>query len=150
MTQLFTEQDTPVIAKTKELCETLLQQDSFKELKAKLDAFASDSEAQSLYQSVSEKQSRLMSKQQQGQGLTEDEIKDFEDDRERLLMHPVAGGFIEAQEQFSDFRDTVVNYVTRTFELGRVPTADEAAPKKGCCGGGCGGGGCSTDGGGCS
>ena len=35
MTQLVNEQDTPVIAKTKELCEALIAQDSYKALKAK-------------------------------------------------------------------------------------------------------------------
>jgi cell fate (sporulation/competence/biofilm development) regulator YlbF (YheA/YmcA/DUF963 family) len=140
MSQLLNEQDTPVIAKTRELCEALIAQDSYKTLKAKLDAFMNDTQAQSLYQELSDKQSMLVQKQESGAELTEEEIRDFEDQRERLLLHPVAGGFVEAQQGFEELRDTVVRYVTKAFELGRVPTADEVKPQGGCCGGGCGGG----------
>jgi len=147
MSELLTAQDTPVIAKTKELCAALLAQSSYQTLKAKLDAFTRDAQAQAMYQALSEKQSRLVQRQQQGDDLSEEDIQDFEDDRERLLMHPVAGGFVEAQQGFEKLRDTIVSYVTKTFELGRVPTADEVKPKGGCCGGG-GGGGCGCSGGG--
>lgn len=140
MSQLLNEQDTPVIAKTRELCEALISQESYKTLKSKLDAFMNDSQAQSLYQDLSDKQSMLVQKQESGTELTEEEIRDFEDQRERLLLHPVAGGFVEAQQGFEELRDTVVRYVTKAFELGRVPTADDVKPKGGCCGGGCGGG----------
>lgn len=149
MTDTLNAQDTPVIDKTKELCETLLAQDSYHHLKGKLDAFVNDQEAQALYQALSEKQSELVQKQEQTGNLTEEEIKAFEDQRERLLMHPVAGGFVEAQQGFEELRDTIVRYVTKSFELGRVPTADEVAPRQGgCCGGG-GGGGCGCGNGGC-
>lgn len=148
MTDTLNAQDTPVIEKTKELCETLLAQDSYSRLKGQLDAFVNDSEAQQMYQALSEKQSELVQKQEQSGNLTEEEIKAFEDQRERLLMHPVAGGFVEAQQGFEELRDTIVRYVTKSFELGRVPTADEVAPKQGgCCGGG--GGGCGCGSGGC-
>lgn len=140
MIENLNEQDTPVIAKTRELCEALVGLDSYKDMKAKLDAFMSDTQAQSMYQELSDKQSMLVQKQESGSELTEEEIRDFEDQRERLLLHPVAGGFVEAQQGFEELRDTVVRYVTKTFELGRVPTADEVKPKGGCCGGGCGGG----------
>ena len=148
MTQLVNEQDTPVIAKTKELCEALIAQDSYKALKAKFDAFVADQEAQLMYQALSEHQSRLVNKQEQGETLSEAEIQDFENKREQLLMHPVAGGFVEAQQGFEELRETVVNYVTKTFELGRLPTDEELKPKGGCCGGG--GGGCGCGSGGCS
>ena len=141
MTQVLTEKETPIIAKTRELCATLAEHESYKALKAKLDAFMADQDAQSQYQSLSEHQTRLVNKQQSGEELTEEEIQQFEDEREKLLMHPVAGGFVEAQQGFEELRDTVVRYVTKTFELGRVPTEDEVKPQSGCCGGGCGGGG---------
>ncbi len=144
MSQLLNEQDTPVIAKTKALCEALVAQESYRTLKGKLDAFVEDQEAQLMYQALSDHQSRLVEKQESGVQLTEDEIREFEDKREKLLMHPVAGGFVEAQQGFEELRDTIVRYVTKTFELGRVPTDDEVKPQGGCCGGGggCGGGGC--------
>lgn len=148
MSDILSEKSTPVVEKTIELCEALLAQDSYKELKGKLDAFVADPAAQEMYQNLSRKQSELVSKQQSGEELTEEDIQAFEDDRERLLMHPVAGGFVEAQRGFEELRDLITNYVTKTFELGRVPTEDEVKPQGGCCGGGgCGGGSCGTGGG---
>ena len=147
MSDLLQEQETPVIAKTKELCTALLEQDSYKRMKAQLDAFVSDAEAQKMYQDLSEKQTELVRKQEESGNLTEEEIQDFENQREKLLVHPVAGGFVEAQQGFEELRDTINRYVTKTFELGRVPTEDEVTPKQGgCCGGGCGGGSCSSGG----
>jgi len=147
MSDLLNAQETPVIAKAKELCATLLEQDSYKEMKSKLDAFVGDADAQKMYQDLSEKQTQLVQKQEQSGNLTEEEIQDFENQREKLLIHPVAGGFVEAQQGFEELRDTINRYVTKTFELGRVPTAEEVEPKQGgCCGGGCGGGSCSSDG----
>ncbi len=144
MSDLLQARETPVIEKAKELCATLLEQDSYKEMKAKLDAFVNDAEAQKMYQDLSEKQTQLVRKQEQTGNLTEEEIQDFENQREKLLVHPVAGGFVEAQQGFEELRDTINRYVTKTFELGRVPTAEEVEPKQGgCCGGGCGGGSCS-------
>ncbi|MGA0332560.1 MAG: YlbF family regulator [Kiritimatiellia bacterium] len=139
-----------MISKTKELCASLLELESYKRMKSQLDAFVEDQEAQQMYQALSQKQSELVQKQETTGDLTEEEIQAFEDQRERLLMHPVAGGFVEAQQGFEELRDTIVRYVTKTFELGRVPSEDEVAPKQGgCCGGGCGGGGgCGS--GGCS
>ena len=150
MSDLLNSQETPVITKTKELCTALLEQDSYKRMKAQLDAFVNDAEAQKMYQDLSTKQSMLVQKQQETGDLTEEEIQDFEDQREKLLVHPVAGGFVEAQQGFEDLRDTITRYVTKTFELGRVPTEDEVTPKQGgCCGGGCGGGGGGCGGGSC-
>ncbi len=149
MSDLLNAQETPVITKTKELCTALLEQESYKQLKAKLDAFIADSEAQAMYQALSDKQSQLVRKQEETGNLSEEEVRDFEDQRERMLMHPVAGGFVEAQQGFEELRDTVTRYVTKTFELGRLPTEDEVTPKSGCCGGGCGGGGGGCGGGSC-
>ena len=148
MSDLLNAQETPVITKTKELCTTLLAQDSYKDMKSKLDAFVQDADAQKMYQELSEKQTHLVRKQEETGNLSEEEIQGFENQREKLLVHPVAGGFVEAQQGFEELRDTINRYVTKTFELGRVPTEEEVEPKQGgCCGGGCGGGSC--DSGGC-
>jgi len=148
MSDLLNARETPVITKTRELCAALLEQDSYKRMKEQLDAFVADEDAQKMYQELSQKQSDLVQKQETTGDLTEEEIKEFEDQRERLLMHPVAGGFVEAQQGFEELRDTVNRYVTKTFELGRVPTEEEVAPQQGgCCGGG--GGGCGCGSGGC-
>ena len=138
----LTTQETPVIAKTRELCQTIIEQPHFEKLLADIEAFMGDAEAQALYDAVSNKQQVLMDKQERGESLTEEEINGFEQAREALLGNPVSSAFIDARQHMYDVQDSINKYVGKTFELGRVPMAEELVePKSGCCGGG-GGGGC--------
>jgi len=138
--------ETPVIAKTKELCDVLANQASFKELQAQIQAFMDSSEVQQMYQGLGEKQGMLQQKQQAGMPLTDEEIADFNQDREAVLGNPVAKGFIDAQQSMQDLQKTLTTYLSLTFELGRCPSAEEVDEAQnasgGCCGGGGGGGGC--------
>jgi len=129
--------DTPVIAKTKELCETILEQTKFQSLQQSIDTFRADNEARGVYEALIEKQQFLVEKQQSGHTLTEDEIEDFEKDREALLANPVANAYIDAHEQIQQLQSSITNYVSKTLELGRVPTEADLS-SSGCCGGGCG------------
>jgi hypothetical protein len=57
-----------------------------------------------------------------------------------LLRNPVARGFIDAQEELQQVQRSVHQYVSKTLELGRLPTEEEL-DGGGCCGenhGGCG------------
>ena len=78
--------------------------------------------------------------------MTDEEIADFNQDREAVLANPVAKGFIDSQQSMKDLQKTPTTYLSLTFELGRCPTADEVDESQnasgGCCGGGGGGGGC--------
>jgi cell fate (sporulation/competence/biofilm development) regulator YlbF (YheA/YmcA/DUF963 family) len=139
--------ETPVIEKTKELCNVLVNQASFKELQAQIQAFMDSSEVQEMYQGLGDKQGILQQKQEAGMPLTDEEIADFNKDREAVLANPVAKGFIDSQQSMKDLQKTLTAYLSLTFELGRCPTADEVdesqnASGGGCCGGGGGGGGC--------
>jgi cell fate (sporulation/competence/biofilm development) regulator YlbF (YheA/YmcA/DUF963 family) len=144
---------TPLVAKIHELCETLLAQDHFQRLKGHIDAFMADTRAQYQYQALSDKQSTLMDKQRAGMALTEDEISDFEIEREALMNNGICQNFLQAQKEFKKLQDSLAAYVSLTLEHGRVPTQDEVDSEMrgggGCCGGGCGsgGGGCSSGGG---
>jgi hypothetical protein len=53
------------------------------------------------------------------------ELDQFEQKRQAFLGNPVANGFLEAQEHLHQMRETVNRYVTRTFELGRLPGPDD-------------------------
>lgn len=143
---------TPFVQKTRELCETLLTQDHFKRMKGQIDAFMADSRAQYMYQALTEKQGTLMDKQRAGMPLSDDEIRDFEVEREALMNNLVCQGFLQAQKEFKKLQESLTAYVNLTLEHGRVPTQDEVEKEMrgggGCCGGGCGGGGCGS--GGCS
>lgn len=139
----LTSQETPVISKTRELCQTIIEQPHFEKMLADIETFMGDPEAQALYDAVSSKQQTLMDKQGRGESLSEDEINEFEQAREALLGHAVASAFIDARQQMYDVQDSIGKFVSKTFELGRVPMAEELVEKSGggCCGGG-GGGGC--------
>jgi hypothetical protein len=68
--------------------------------------------------------------------LAPDEIAAFEKDRDALLKNPVAVGFLDAQEEMHDLQHSVKKMVSKTVELGRIPTADDLAES--CGNGGCG------------
>ncbi len=128
------DRETPVIEKTKELCEAIVAQPGFSAMIKNIEAFYEDPEAQQLYEEVVELQESLRSKQENGQRLSDKDIAGFESSRDKLLAHPVAGAYLEAQNQIHSAQKKITQYVTRTFELGRVPTESDF---QGCCGGGC-------------
>ena len=130
----LTVNQSPVLEKTRELCQAIVDQPGFADMIAKTNAFMDDPEAQALYSRVLNLQESLQSRQQSGQSLTEDEIKEFEKERDALISHPVAGAFLDAQQDIQTAQQTVTKYVTRTFELGRVPNEDDF---QSCCSGGC-------------
>ena len=138
--------DTPIISKTKELCQTIVDQPQVAELLKKVETFLQDAQAQSLYEKVTQKQQILVDRQNQGNPLADAEIDDFEQSRDELLSNPIANGFLEARQQIQQVQDSVASYVSKTFELGRVPEESELQSGGGCCGGGGGGGGCGCHG----
>ena len=129
-------EETAITQKTRELCQTILEQPDVQALRLKIETFLSDEEAKSQYQLVSEKGEFLQHKQQQGLPLSNEEIAEFEKQRETLFNNPVARGFLDAQHEMHKMQESVGQYVTKTFELGRVPTSDDF--QSGSCGSGCG------------
>lgn len=126
-------EDGAVLDKTRELCATLVSQPDFLNLRRDIDAFLADDEAKRLYQQVVEKGEHLHHKQHQGVRLTQEEIAEYEQHREALVQNSVARGFLEAQETMNRVQETVGRYVTKTFEIGRVPSPDDFES----CGQGC-------------
>lgn len=129
-------EDTIVLQKTRELCETIVQQPEFKQIRSRIDAFMANEEAKEQYQRVVEKGESLQQKQQMGMPLSNEEIADFEKNRETLINNPVAKGFLDAQNQMHKVQESVGQYVAKTFELGRIPSADDF--DSGSCGPSCG------------
>jgi len=132
---MTTTQDN-VQQKTRELCQAIVDQPEFQEMRQQIDAFMGDEAAKSLYQSVMEKGETLQYKQQTGSPLSSDEITAFEKDRDALVNNPVARGFLDAQEQMHKVQEAVGQYVSKTFELGRMPSEEDLSG--GSCGSGCG------------
>jgi cell fate (sporulation/competence/biofilm development) regulator YlbF (YheA/YmcA/DUF963 family) len=129
-----TTEETPVTRKTKELCQTILEQPNMLSIRQRIDAFLGDEKTRAQYDGLVNKGQALQQKQQMAQELTGEEIADFEQHRDTVLNNPVARGFIDAQEELHEVKHAVHKYVSKTLELGRLPTEDEMICSEGGCG----------------
>lgn len=129
---IIQQKETPVIEKTKELCQTILEQPAYQEIKKTIQSFLGHAELSAHYQRLCDKQDALHHKHEHGELITDQEVADFEQDETNFLAHPLAQGFIDAQRQMHKIEQTIASYVRKTFELGRMPTEDDFS------GGGCG------------
>src|SRR5256885_254533 len=116
-----TSETSAILQKTKELCQTILDQPDFQSIRRQMDAFMADEKVKVQYQELSERGAKLQYKQQMGAPLDMAEITDFDTRREAFLNNPVAQGFIDAQQAIHNVRESVSQYVAKTFELGRLP-----------------------------
>ena len=132
---MTTTQET-VQQKTRELCQAIVDQPEFKEMRRQVEAFLNDEGAKTQYQSVMEKGELLQHKQNMGAPLSNDEITEFEKERDALVNNPVARAFLDARQQMQKMQESVGQYVAMTFELGRAPTDEDV--NGGSCGSGCG------------
>ena len=122
--------------KTKELCETLVVAPEMLSIRKRIDVFMADSAARGQYETLMNKGQALQEKQHQGQTLESTEIADFEKNRESLLANPVARNFLDAQEEIHGIQKSIQKQVSKTLELGHLPTAEDL--EEGSCGSGCG------------
>jgi len=129
-------EETAVIQKTKELCQAILDQPNMQSVRKRVDAFMADEKTRAQYDGLMSKGQALQQKQQMSMPLTGDEITEFETQREALLNNPVARGFLDAQEELHSVQESIQQYVTKTLELGRMPTEEDL--NGGGCGHGCG------------
>ena len=134
--QTITE-ETTVTLKTKELCQAILDEPSLRTARANIDRFMADDRAKNQYENLMNQGQALQQKQQSGQQLAADEIAAFEKERDSVLSNPVARDFLQAQEELHHIHESINKHVTKTLELGRVPT-DEDMEAGGSCGSGCG------------
>jgi len=126
-----TTEETILIQKTRDLCQTIVDQPEFHQMRLRIETFLTNDLAQKQYQLVMEKGDALQQKQQFGVPLDQTEILEFEKNRELLLSNPVAREFLDAQQQMHQIQESVMQYVGKTFELGRVPTLEDF-PSGGC------------------
>lgn len=133
--QTITE-ETAVTLKTRELCQVILDEPSLRTARASIDAFMADDRTKLQYENLMTKGQALQQKQHSGQKLGAEEITAFEKERDALLANPVAVGFMKAQEELHAIHESVNKHVSKTLELGRVPTEEDM--EEGGCGSGCG------------
>lgn len=131
-------QDSAILQKTKELCQAILDEPSMQSVRKRIDAFLDDSSTREQYETVVSKGQALHEKQQNAEALNGEEVSQFESQREALLSNPVARGFLDAQEELHQIQQSVQKHISKTFELGRMPTEEDLNGEGGCCsGGGC-------------
>jgi cell fate (sporulation/competence/biofilm development) regulator YlbF (YheA/YmcA/DUF963 family) len=127
---------TKIEAKTKELCQTIIDQPEMISIRKRIDTFLSDPGARGQYEAVMNKGQALQEKQARSQPLESAEIADFEKHRDALMKNSIARGFLEAQEELHAMQHLIQQSISKTLELGRVPT--EGDLDNGSCGHGCG------------
>jgi cell fate (sporulation/competence/biofilm development) regulator YlbF (YheA/YmcA/DUF963 family) len=137
-------EETLIDTKTRELCQTLLEEPGMKAIRQRIDTFMADETTRAQYDSLIAKGQALQQKQQASTPLTSEEISDFETQRDSLLKNPVARDFLDAQQELHQVKESIHRHVNKTIELGRLPSEEELS--EGCCGhgdhGGHGGCGC--------
>jgi len=131
-----TTEESVILAKTKELCQAILDEPNLREVRQRMEAFMGNDEARSLYDGLVTKGQALQQKQQLSLPVSGEEVADFEQHRTALFNNPVARDFLDAQEQFQQVQESVQQYVSKTLELGRLPSEEEM--NGGSCGHGCG------------
>jgi cell fate (sporulation/competence/biofilm development) regulator YlbF (YheA/YmcA/DUF963 family) len=129
-------EETPVVQKTKELCQAIVEQPNMQSIRQRIDAFMTDEKTRAQYDGLMTKGQALQQKQQMSMPVTPEEVADFEQHRESLLGNSVARGFLDAQEELHQVQESIQQYVSKTLELGRVPSEEEMSG--GSCGSGCG------------
>jgi cell fate (sporulation/competence/biofilm development) regulator YlbF (YheA/YmcA/DUF963 family) len=123
--------------KTRELCETIVKQPEMASIRKRIDTFMGDNGARGQYENVMSKGNALHEKQHNNQPLDGMEIAAFEKDRDALLKNPIARDFLDAQEELHDLQRFIQKQISKTLELGRVPTEADLQDG-GSCGHGCG------------
>ncbi|MFV1993928.1 MAG: YlbF family regulator [Verrucomicrobiales bacterium] len=135
-----TAQDNAVLAKTRELCASILEEPEYREHLDKVENFIANEEARAQFEQLSEKGDALHRKQHEGTTASPEEISEFESLRSSAMDDETISGFIAAREQLHGLHSTISGYVAKTLELGRVPEpGDFEEESSGCCNsGGCG------------
>jgi len=124
-------EESAITRKTRELCQMILDEPSMQALRQRIDTFMADEETRAQYDGLIAKGQVLQEKQQRSVALTGEEISDFEQQRDSLLNNPVARGFLDAQQELHQVQESIQKYVSKTIELGRLPSEEELSA--GCC-----------------
>ena len=89
-------EETPIMRKTRELCETILEQPDMQAVRQRISAFMADEKTRAQYEELVSKGQELQQKQHNAQELSSEEISSFEQQRDSLLRNPIARNFLDA------------------------------------------------------
>lgn len=124
--------------KIRELCEALLQDDEVQAARERIESFLNNPDATRGYAQLANMGEELQQKRLGGGEISEEEGQAFEVLRGQVVDNPDVQAFMEARGMLEDIQGTIMAYVGRTLELGRVATERDVAPQGGSCGTGCG------------
>lgn len=126
--------------KIRELCEALLQDEGVQGARERIETFLNNPDATRGYAKLANMNEALHTKQSNGEEITEEEGEAFEKLRGEVMSTPAVQEFAEARGVLQDIEGAIMAYVSRTFELGRVPTESDFSRggSGGSCGTGCG------------
>jgi cell fate (sporulation/competence/biofilm development) regulator YlbF (YheA/YmcA/DUF963 family) len=114
-----------VETKTLELCNALVQEPEFPDLFQKVSRYLADVQAQFQLNQFQEVGQLLQHKQSMGAELNTEEIAHYESLRKAVVESEVIREFAQAQEKIQLLQDRIHRFMVKTFELGRVPTAED-------------------------
>ena len=135
MTYIIGETET-YEAKTKELCEAILEDPKLKSAFEDIEIFLEDDTAKDAFSAMQQKGEELQAKQQAGIELTAGEVEEFNKLREAVQSNKEANAFLSAQEAMHGVQTTVNTWVGMTMELGRMPTEEDFKSSGESCGSG--------------
>ena len=129
-----TSNDADYKTKVKELCQTILDDPTLKEVFDGIDKFMEDDDAKELFTKMQSTAESLQMKQQAGLELTAGELEEYNKARDKMMENQVATAFVAAQNSIQKVHETIGKAVSMVFENGRVPTDEEFESH--CCGSG--------------
>jgi cell fate (sporulation/competence/biofilm development) regulator YlbF (YheA/YmcA/DUF963 family) len=115
----------PIEIKTRELCAAIVGQPAFPELFKKVERYLGDLGAQYQLSQLTQLTELLQQRQAMGSEISAEEIGNYEGTRNAILKSDTIREFIEAQEEIQKIHHQVMRLVTKTFEVGRVPTEED-------------------------
>lgn len=118
-------ENSAIVEKSKALCQAILSDPVYQQVQTSVQTFMKNEPAQVLYRNLSQKGSDLQQKHQQGITLTDQEIADFEKDREAFFKNPIAKDYVDSQETLHGIKKTIMQFVAKTLETGVIPTFTE-------------------------
>ena len=117
--------ESGIIQKTLDLCQAIVDQPDFQDMKQKLDTFLGDEYLKFQFQQVNQLGELLQMKQSGEIEIEEEEVTQFETLRKDLMSKQAALDFLEAQQQMQRLHQVVGQYLDKTFELGRRPAFED-------------------------
>jgi cell fate (sporulation/competence/biofilm development) regulator YlbF (YheA/YmcA/DUF963 family) len=130
---MFIKDNAAVLGKMEELCETLLQQDEFGQLREMLERYAADERAQEQYEHFAKMGQDLLEKERSGIEPTADEKASYERDERTLYANDVIRQYMYANREFGLLKQMIDQYFAKTVETGHIPGGRELVrPIRGC------------------